>query len=210
MLLPSIHSQKKRFGKFYIFEKINDNQIEEFFLIFVDLRDRQPELFDALYAECKGNPALKKSGAELNLRYESNDPEAVKIFRKMVIADLTGMQQTLDIFGIKHDKFDFESELGWEGSNDRVLNIMKASPYFSPPTQSNAKGVPEGGYFDLDQFIKDKKLPQGKKGYQPDYPPLYVLRPDGSTLYTFRDVVYSLKKGSLLCKLFLLIASCQG
>jgi len=23
-----------------------------------------------------------------------------------------------------------------------------------------------------------------------DYPPLYVLRPDGSTLYTYRDVVY--------------------
>ena len=26
------------------------------------------------------------------------------------------------------------------------------------------------------------------------YPNLYVLRPDGSTLYTFRDIVYSFKK----------------
>jgi hypothetical protein len=29
-----------------------------------------------------------------------------------------------------------------------------------------------------------------------DYPPLYVLRPDGSTLYTYRDVVYSFKKAA--------------
>ena len=32
----------------------------------------------------------------------------------MVLADLSGIQQTLDLYGIKHDTFDFESELGWE------------------------------------------------------------------------------------------------
>ena len=46
----------------------------------------------------------------------------------------------------------------------------------------------------MQQFILDQKLPQGKKGYMKPYPNLYVLRPDGSTLYTFRDIVYSFKK----------------
>lgn len=32
----------------------------------------------------------------------------------MVISTLTGMQETLDTYKIKHDSFDFESELGWE------------------------------------------------------------------------------------------------
>jgi arginyl-tRNA synthetase len=44
---------------------------------------------------------------------------------------------------VRHDVFDFESELGWEGSNDKVLQIMKSSDYFVAPTQCNAAGVPQ-------------------------------------------------------------------
>lgn len=29
-------------------------------------------------------------------------------------------QETLNTYNVKHDQFDFESELGWEGSNDKV------------------------------------------------------------------------------------------
>ena len=32
----------------------------------------------------------------------------------MVLADLSGIQQTLDLYAIQHDTFDFESELGWD------------------------------------------------------------------------------------------------
>lgn len=42
--------------------------------------------------------------------------------------------------------------------------------------------------------LESQGFKTGKGGYQKDYPPLYVLRPDGSTLYTYRDVVYSIKK----------------
>lgn len=52
-------------------------------------------------------------------------------------------QETLDSYGVQHDQFDFESELGWEGSNDKFLTIMKNSPYFVPQTQSNDQGVPQ-------------------------------------------------------------------
>ena len=112
----------------------------------------------------------------------------------MVINCLSGVQQTLDTYNVRHDQFDFESELGWEGSNDRVMDRLKASPYFVAQTQKNDAGVPEGGHILCAKFIRDAKLPTGKKGYQKNFPNFYVLRPDGSTLYTFRDVVYSLKK----------------
>ena len=66
-------------------------------------------------------------------------------------------------YNVSHDVFDFESELGWEGSNDKVratlalvfarqrltcswhqvMAIMKNSDYFVPPTQCNAAGVPQ-------------------------------------------------------------------
>lgn len=93
-------------------------------------------------------------------------------------------------YNVRHDAFDFESELGWEGSNEKVMAIMKGSDYFVPPTQANAAGVPQGGYLDMSAFIDEQGFKTGKGGYQKDYPPLYVLRPDGSTLYTYRDVVY--------------------
>jgi hypothetical protein len=55
----------------------------------------------------------------------------------------TRAQETLDSYGVQHDQFDFESELGWEGSNDKFLAIMKDSPYFVPQTFKNDQGVPQ-------------------------------------------------------------------
>ncbi len=156
------------------------------------MKERQPELFATLLDECSTSfGSIKKEAGALNLAYERNEPWAVEILRKMVIADLSGMQETLDTYNIRHDQFDFESELGWETSNQAILQVFQKTPYYVAPTQCNDKGKPEGGYLNLDQMLKDRGFPQGKKGYQPNYPPLYILRPDGSTLYVFRDVVYS-------------------
>ena len=174
------------------------------------LYERQPELGVILLRECLSVASIKKASAELNLRYERNEPDAVQIFRTMVVNCLSGVQQTLDTYNVRHDVFDFESELGWEGSNDRVMDCLKASPYFVAETQKNEKGVPEGGHVLIADYIRDAKLPTGKKGYQKDFPPFYVIRPDGSTLYTFRDVVYSLKKTAKADLVFNIIASEQN
>jgi len=173
--------------------------VAEYVDIFRDLRERTPQhqqLFEMVLEEMRQEPDIKGAAGRLNLSYERQEPEAIRIFRKMVCDCLTGVQQTLDTYGVRHDDFDFESELGWEGSNQKFLAIMQNSPYFVPQTQCNEQGVPQGAYFDFTKFIEDQKLPTGKRGYQKEYPPLYVLRPDGSTLYTFRDVVYSFKKAS--------------
>ena len=177
---------------------------------FDSLYERQPDLCIVLLKEFISTTSIKKASAELNLQYERNENEAVKIFREMVINCLSGVQQTLDTYNVRHDQFDFESELGWEGSNDRVMERLKASPYFVPETQKNDEGVPEGGHILTAKFIRDAKLPTGKKGYQKNFPNFYVIRPDGSTLYTFRDVVYSLKKCSDADHVFNIIASEQN
>ena len=170
--------------------------VREYVDIFRELRTRAgyEVLFGTLVGEMRGVDDIKSRAGELNLAYERQEPWAVKIFRKMVVDCLTGVQETLETYNVRHDRFDFESELGWEGSNDVFLEIMRSSPYFVPQTQCNEQGVPQGAYLDMTQFIADQKLPTGKKGYMKKYPNLYVLRPDGSTLYTFRDIVYSFKK----------------
>jgi len=158
-------------------------------------------------------PDIRKEAGQLNLRYERQEPGAIKIFRKvwctassnglhssltirarlqMVTDCLSGVQETLNTcvimfrkltmyelclsccaslssYNVRHDVFDFESELGWEGSNDKVralpassgigsgslflsdwafaqvMAIMKNSDYFVPPTQCNSAGVPQVG-----------------------------------------------------------------
>jgi len=188
----------------------NFQKRKEYLEILTSLYERQPELTLELLHVCETIPSIKKSSAALNLRYEQNEPNAVKLFRAMVCNCLSGVQQTLDTYNVRHDFFDFESELGWEGSNERVMERLKKSPYFVAPTDSNEKGVPEGGHILIANFIQDAKLPTGKKGYQKNFPNFYVLRPDGSTLYTFRDVVYSLKKCNDVDYVFNVIASEQN
>ncbi|KAH7818144.1 putative arginyl-tRNA synthetase [Monocercomonoides exilis] len=161
--------------------------------VFSDLHGRYPQLVEGL-VDALNDVEIRKDAAQWNLRYEHCDPEAVRLFRQMVTLTLSGQQETLDVYGVKHNKFCFESELGWEQSNDRVLEVLKKTPYFVPQTQCNEKGVPEGGYLDLDKYLKDAGIPQGKKMYQPNYPRFYLIRPDGSSLYSFRDTVFSIKK----------------
>eukprot|EP00227_Mantoniella_beaufortii_P005309 CAMPEP_0197614138 /NCGR_PEP_ID=MMETSP1326-20131121/59372_1 /TAXON_ID=1155430 /ORGANISM="Genus nov. species nov., Strain RCC2288" /LENGTH=718 /DNA_ID=CAMNT_0043183007 /DNA_START=37 /DNA_END=2193 /DNA_ORIENTATION=- len=170
--------------------------VNEYFDIYQDLRERFEPMMVVMIADVRQIDNIKVEGGKLNLAYERQEPWAIKIFRKMVVDCLTGVQQTLSTYGVQHDQFDFESELGWEGSNQKMLEIMKNSDYFVPQTQKNDKGVPQGAYLDMTGFIQDMGFKTGKGGYQKEYPPLYVLRPDGSTLYTYRDIVYSFKKAS--------------
>lgn len=185
-------------------------KVREYVDIFMDLRSRFGELFEVTLDTMRHVPNIQKTSAELNLAYERQEPWAIKIFRKMVTDCLSGVTETLNTYGVRHDSFDFESELGWEGSNDKVLEIIRSSPYYVPETQCNEEGVPQGSYLNMTKFIADQKLPTGKKGYQKEYPNFYVLRPDGSTLYTFRDVVYSFKKASKADMILNVIASEQN
>ena len=214
--LLDVYKNKKKLEISRLVNK-RENESEETFasrkdylLTYDSLYSRQPELAFALLKQFLSVPSIKKAAGELNLQYERNDPAAVKLFRSMVINCLSGVQQTLDTYNVHHDQFDFESELGWEGSNDRLLKLVQASPYYVAPTDKNEAGKPEGGHLLLANFIRDANLPTGKKGYQANFPNFYILRPDGSTLYTFRDVVYSLKKAADADLVFNVIANEQN
>lgn len=168
-------------------------QAENMIGIYQRQKVRVPELVDALVDKLN-DINIRDSSREWNLRYEHADAEAVRGYRQMVNLCLSGQQETLDVYGIHHDKFFYESTLCWDGSNDAVAAALKATPYFVDRTQCNAQGVPEGGYLNLDKFLQDSGLPYGGKGYQKNYPKFYLIRDDGSTLYSFRDIAFSMHK----------------
>jgi len=158
------------------------------------LLKRYPELYQKLASSFRDDESVQILGAGLNKAYENRDPEAVKIIRTMTNDTLRGQQMTLDTYNVHHDRFDFESELSWEGTSQALISLFRQSPFFHPQTQCNALGKPEGAYLDLDSYLDATGAKRGKGGYAKPYPNFYVLRPDGTTLYTLRDVAYSMKK----------------
>eukprot|EP00854_Cymbomonas_tetramitiformis_P022632 gene22632-27322_t len=74
--------------------KVKEGLIE-YFDIFQDIRDRTPEhtaLFDLVLTETRKIPDIKVEAGKLNLSYERQNPEAIRIFRKMVTDCLSGVQ----------------------------------------------------------------------------------------------------------------------
>jgi len=90
---------------------------------------------------------------------------------------------------ISYDSWDWESDFVWSGQVSEVLQRLKTSPYVHS----------EGSVleFDAEKVAHTLNL-KSKLGLKEDHeiPPLTLGRADGTTLYTTRDVAYSLWKFS--------------
>jgi hypothetical protein len=70
-------------------------EVAEYIDIFRDIYERSPEhntAFKLVLSEMVKIPDIKAAAGLLNLSYERQEPEAIKIFRKMVIDNLCGVQ----------------------------------------------------------------------------------------------------------------------
>lgn len=54
-------------------------QVAEYVSIYADLQQREPELFSLLLKIMYDCPNIKEEAGQLNLRYERNEPSAVKV-----------------------------------------------------------------------------------------------------------------------------------
>ena len=150
------------------------------------LKDVAPDLFEKLSEEARKG-SLSQRVAELMRRYEAGDEEAKKIVRPAVELCLKGIKRTLERFGAPIDVWDWESELVWSSEVKKVLEALRSSPY-----ATIHKGVPA---IDFSQVLKDPsirerlRIPPGL-----EIPPLVLMRSDATTLYTVRDIAYTLKK----------------
>jgi arginyl-tRNA synthetase len=160
------------------------------------LLSRYRSLSTNLFELFSDDDDIPAQAALLNKAWEDRDPDSVAIFPKMVFNTLTGHQATLDTYGVCHDRFDFESELSWKCLSGALISLLSRSRYVHPQTQRNAEGVPEGAYIDLDAYLADIGAKRWNGGYCSPFRPFYVLRPDGTRLYTLWDVAYSMKKVS--------------
>jgi len=162
-------------------------QIEEFEKAAEMLKARYPEIYPALEEKLSTIPDPMAEIVALNVSYENKDPETVQDVRTVINYCLDGFQESLGLLGIAFDSFDFESDLVWAKAAESVLERLKKSGYV----------VEDMGalVLDCESIARDLGLKE-RWGLHPNHeiPRLVLVRSDGTTLYTLRDMAYSIYK----------------
>jgi arginyl-tRNA synthetase len=166
--------------------KLN-KEIDEWVSIAAELEEKHPQLFKKLLARIGKDENPEEKINKLNRAYEDGEPEATRLVRKVSELCLRGFRETQERVEIFYDSWDWESDFVWGSQVADVLQKLKSSPFVY-----TAGGVLE---FDAEKAARALNL-KAKLSLREDYevPPLTLVRADGTTLYTTRDVAYTLWK----------------
>lgn len=152
------------------------------------LSEKFPSVFNKLMDRLSSLENPDGEVSRLMASYEkASDPEVVKAFRKAVELCIRGFRKTLGLMGAEFDRWDFESDLAWEGIVEQVIQAARSSRYYG-----YHKGAPALIFDEILRIpgIRDElRLPKTL-----EIPPLILMRSDETTLYTVRDIGYSIKK----------------
>ncbi len=166
--------------------KINKD-IDEWMSIAAELKEKYPSIFEKLMAKISEDENPEEEISRLNLAYENGEPAAKELIREVSELCLQGFRETQKRVEIFYDSWDWESSFVWSSQVSEVLQRLKASPFV----------YTEGGVleFNSEKVAHELQL-KTKLGLNENHevPPLTLVRADGTTLYTTRDVAYTLWK----------------
>ena len=166
--------------------KVNKD-IDEWMSIAGELKEKYPELFEALIIKISEDENPESEISRLNLSYENGEPKAKELIREVSDLCLAGFRETMKRVSVTYDSWDWESDFVWSMQVKDVLEQLKTSLFIF-----NEKGVLQ---FDADKAAKVLDL-KDKLGISSnnEIPPLTLVRADGTTLYTTRDIAYTIWK----------------
>jgi len=166
--------------------KIN-RELDDWMSVAVELKERFPQLFEELLARIGEDEDPENEVNRLNQAYEAGEKEAKRLIRKVSELCLQGFRETLGRAEVFYDSWDWESDFVWSNKVAEVLQGLKTTPYVF-----TLGGVLE---FNAEKVVQELNL-RKKLGLREDYEvsPLTLVRADGTTLYTTRDIAYTLWK----------------
>jgi arginyl-tRNA synthetase len=161
--------------------------LEEWVTIDVELKEKHPVLYEQLYVKISEDVNPEEEINKLNRAYEAGEQKAKEFVRHVSDMCLDGFRQTAARVSVFYDSWDWESGFVWSNQVTDVLKRLEASGFVH-----NENGVQE---FDAEKVVQTQNLKE-KLGLsaQNKVPPLTLGRADGTTLYTTRDVAYTLWK----------------
>ena len=162
-------------------------ELENWTSVAAELNSRFPKLFDKLLKEVKEDENSEVKMNDLVRGYEAGEEKAKSLIREVCQICIKGLKKTLHTVGISFDSWDWESSFAWSSDVKRTLEKLERSPYVF-----RVGGVLE---FDAEKVVHDLGLKE-ELGLREEYevPSLTLVRADGTTLYTTRDIPYSLWK----------------
>jgi len=162
-------------------------QLDEWVSVAAELENKFPTLFAHLSERISKKEDLETEVNKLNCAYESGDDEARRLIREVCQLCLDGIKETLAKINIFLDSFDWESDLVWAGEVTKTLEKLGKTPYVfqvGNVLEFNAEKVALD--FDLKKVLNLSE--------EHEIPSLTLMRADGTTLYTTRDIPYTLLK----------------
>ena len=113
------------------------------------------------------------------------DKEIVNKFRKVTNKALQGHIETLELFQIHHDEFDWESDVAWSGEVDEMLSELESKDFLRHDGKARLL---------KNNFIAEKLEYKTKYSINYEIPETIIVNFDGITLYPCRDIVYHIHK----------------
>jgi arginyl-tRNA synthetase len=162
-------------------------QLDDWVAVAAELKEKYPQLFEELLTKIGEDENPETAIKIINQAYEAGEKKAKELVRSVSEMCLEGFKETLAKIDVTLDSWDWEGDLSWSGRVEEVLKKLKNSRY----THSEA-GVLE---FDAERAVGDLDL-WSHLGLKPEHQisSLTLVRADGTTLYTTRDVAYTLQK----------------
>jgi len=162
-------------------------ELDDWVAAAADLRTRDQSLFDRLAEIVRTDANPETSIASIVQGYEQAEPGSKALVREIVDLCLTGFTETYGRIGISWDSWDWESEMVWSGRVADALSRLKQTGYVR---------VKDGAVvFDAERAAENlglKRVFGVEEGHE--IPSLTLIRSDGTTLYTTRDIAYSFWK----------------
>ncbi len=164
-----------------------NKELDEWISISAELRGKYPDLFDALLKQISLDDDPEGEISRLNRAYEDGQPAAKALIREVSDLCLDGFRATMQRVGVTYDSWDWESDFVWTPQVSEVMEKLQSTPFIF-----NEKGVQQ---FNADKAATEMNL-KSKLGLSPnnEVPPLTLVRADGTTLYTTRDIAYTIWK----------------
>jgi arginyl-tRNA synthetase len=162
-------------------------ELDDWVTVAAELETAHPQLFSQLLGSIGKDENQEVEIAELNLKYERGEEAAKRLIRQVSKLCLEGFNQSLSRMAVYYDSWDWESDFVWNSDVKRVLMQLEKTPYVSR--------VGEVLEFEAEKVAQSLELKK-TLGLREDYeiPSLTLMRADGTTLYTTRDIAYNLWK----------------
>jgi arginyl-tRNA synthetase len=165
-------------------------EFDEWTSVASELEKKYPRTFNDIKQAISLDPDPEENVNQLIRDYESGQEKTKQLVRHVAEICLGGFRETLSRLDIHFDSWDWESDLLWSRRVSKIMEELMKTPYVH-----ELQGTLE---LDVERVVdslglrKDLNL---SSSYH--LPPLTLGRSDGTTLYTTRDMAYSIQKSEL-------------